>query len=165
MDCSTPDSPVLHWLPEFAQINVYWVSDAIYLILCHVPSPFSFCLPSFPASGSFPTSQLFVWGGQSIGTSALASVLQWILKVDRLIPLGLGFPSSSDGKASPCNSGDLGSIPRSGRSLGEGHRNPLQYSCLENFMDRGAWCSTIHGVAESDTIEQLIYTGLTGLIS
>ena len=47
--------------------------------------------------------------------------------------------------------GDTGSIPRSERSPGEGHGNPLQYSCLENPMDRGAWQATDHGVAESDT--------------
>ena len=45
------------------------------------------------------------------------------------------FPGGSDGKASDCNAGDLGSIPRSGRYPGEGNGNPLQYSCLENFMD------------------------------
>ena len=50
-----------------------------------------------------------------------------------------GFPGSSDGKASACNAGHLGSIPGLGRSPGEGNGNPLQYSCLENFMDRGAW--------------------------
>ena len=49
-----------------------------------------------------------------------------------------GFPSSSDGKASSCNAGDAGLIPGSGRSLGEGNGNLLQYSCLENFMDSGA---------------------------
>ena len=48
------------------------------------------------------------------------------------------FPGGSDRKASACNEGDLGSIPRSGRSLGEGNGNPLQYSCLENSMDGGA---------------------------
>ena len=47
-------------------------------------------------------------------------------------------PGGSDGKASACNVGDLGSIPRLGRSPGEGNDNPLQYSCLENSMDRGA---------------------------
>ena len=50
-----------------------------------------------------------------------------------------GFPGGSDGKASACNAGDLGLIPGSGRSPGEGNGNPLQYSYLENSMDRGAW--------------------------
>ena len=53
--------------------------------------------------------------------------------------VSLGFPGGSDGKASACNVGDPGSIPGSGRSPGEGNGNPLQYSCLENSMDRGAW--------------------------
>ena len=51
----------------------------------------------------------------------------------------LGFPGGSEVKASAFNAGDLGSIPGSGRSPGEGNGNPLQYSCLENLMDRGAW--------------------------
>ena len=62
-----------------------------------------------------------------------------------------GFPGGSYGKASACNAGDLGSIPGSGRSLGEGNGNPLQYSCLENSMDRGAWWATVHGVPKSRT--------------
>ena len=56
------------------------------------------------------------------------------------------FPHSSVGKESACNAGDLGSIPGLGRSPGEGNGNPLQYSCLENPMDRGAWQATVHGV-------------------
>ena len=67
----------------------------------------------------------------------------------------MGFPGSSDGKESACDAGDLGSIPGSGRSPGEENGNPLQKSCLENTMDRGAWQATVHGVAESDTTEQL----------
>ena len=63
------------------------------------------------------------------------------------------FPGSSDGKASTYNVGDPGSILGSGRSPGEGNSNPLQYSCLENPMDRGACGATVHGVAESDTTE------------
>ena len=51
----------------------------------------------------------------------------------------LGFPGGSEGKASACNAGDLGLIPGSGRYTGEGNGNPLQYSCLENPMDREAW--------------------------
>ena len=49
----------------------------------------------------------------------------------------MGFPGGSDGKESACNTKDPGSVPGSGRSPGEGHGNPLQYSCLENPMDRG----------------------------
>ena len=59
------------------------------------------------------------------------------------------IPSGSDGKETACNSGDLGSIPRPGRSPGEGNGYPLQYSCLENPVDRGAWQATVHGVAKS----------------
>ena len=61
------------------------------------------------------------------------------------------FPGGSDGKASACNAGDLGSIPGLGRSPGEGNGNPLQYSCLENPTDGGAWLATVHGVAKSRT--------------
>ena len=63
----------------------------------------------------------------------------------------LCFSGGSDGKASACNSGDLGSIPGSGSSPGEGNGNPLQYSCLENPMDRGAWWAAVRGVAKSRT--------------
>ena len=59
--------------------------------------------------------------------------------------------SSLRGKASACNAGDPGLIPGLGRSPGEGNGNPLQYSCLENPMDRGAWQATVHGVAKSRT--------------
>ena len=58
-----------------------------------------------------------------------------------ILPLKLeaGFPGGSEGKATACNAGDLGSIPGWGRSPGEGYGNPLQYSCLENPMDGEAW--------------------------
>ena len=59
----------------------------------------------------------------------------------------MGFLCSSVGKEHACNTGDLGSTPGSGRSSGEGNGNPLQYSCLENPMDRGAWQATIHRMA------------------
>ena len=61
----------------------------------------------------------------------------------------LGFPGGSDGKESACNVGDLGSIPEFGKSPGEGNGYPLQYSCLENPMDRGAWQAIGHGVTKS----------------
>ena len=58
----------------------------------------------------------------------------------------MGFPHSSVGKESACSVGDPGSIPGSGKSPGKGNGNPLQYSCLGNFLDRGAWRPTVHGV-------------------
>ena len=63
----------------------------------------------------------------------------------------MGFPGGSDGKESTCNAKDLGSVPGLGGSPGGGHSNPLQCSCLENPMDRGAWQATVNGVANSQT--------------
>ena len=63
----------------------------------------------------------------------------------------LGFPGGSDGKESAFNAKDLGSILGSGRSPGEGNGNPLQYSCLENPMDRGTWWAAVPGVTKSWT--------------
>ena len=68
------------------------------------------------------------------------------------------FCGSSDSKESACNAGDLGSIPGSGRSSGEGNGNPLQYSCLENPMDRGAWRATVHEVTKSWTLLKRLST-------
>ena len=60
-----------------------------------------------------------------------------------------GFPGGSDGKESACKAGDLGSVPELERSPGEGNGYPLQYSGLENSMDRGTWQTTVHGVTKS----------------
>ena len=59
----------------------------------------------------------------------------------------MGFPGGSVVENIPANAGDTSSIPGSGRSLGEGNGNPLQYSCLGNSVDRGTWLATVHGVA------------------
>ena len=72
-NCSMPGLPVHHQLPESTQTHVHWIGDAIQP--SHPVVPFSSCPQPFPASGSFPMSQLFAWGGQSIGVSASASVL------------------------------------------------------------------------------------------
>ena len=85
MDCSMPGFPVLHHLPEFVQTHVHCVGDAIQP--SHPVVPFSSCLQSFPASGSFPMSPLFASGGQNIGASASASVLP--MNIQDWFPLGL----------------------------------------------------------------------------
>ena len=73
------------------------------------------------------------------------------LKVFDLLYSPWGFPGSSDSKPSACNAKDLGSIPGSGRSPGEGNGNLFQFSCLENSMDGGALWAVVHGVTESQT--------------
>ena len=138
--------------------------------------PFSSCLQSFPASGSFPMSQFFTSGGQTTGVSASISVLpvniqvnEWILS-DEYFILHIYYFSNSFNlfshwasqvalvvKSPSANAGDTrdaSSIPGSRRSPGGEHSNPLQYSCLENPMDRGAWQATVHRVAELDTTDQ-----------
>ena len=60
-----------------------------------------------------------------------------------------GFPGGSDSNESSFNAGELGSIPGSGRSPGEGNGYPLQHSCLENSMNRGAWWATVYGIENS----------------
>ena len=107
--------------------------------------------------GQQPTTLLCSWDSLGKNTrvvpfpspplphGGLYKPMTWYIgKVPRL---DVGFHCSSDGKESACNAGDLGSIPRLGRSPGEGNDNPLQYSCLENPMGRGAWRATVHEVA------------------
>ena len=86
MDCSMPSFPVCHHVLELAQTHVHWVGDAIQP--SHpLSSPFSSCLQSFPASGSFPVSRLFTSGGQIIGASA--SALVFPINIQYWYPLGL----------------------------------------------------------------------------
>ena len=77
--------------------------------------------------------------------------VDWEFGISKLLIYRMGFPGGSEGKASARNAGDLGSIPGSGRSPGEGNGNPLQYSRLENPMGGGAWWATVHRVAKSQT--------------
>ena len=90
MDCNTPGSPVHHQLLGLAQTHVHWVSNAIQpshpLRDEKVSYPFSSCLQSFPATGSFPMSQLFASGGQSIGASGSSSVLP--MNIQDSFPVG-----------------------------------------------------------------------------
>ena len=91
----------------------------------------------------------------------LSLLLMWSLSASALLAFGLdgyvlgtilymvGFPCGSDGKESSCNAGDPGSVPGLRRSHGEENGYPLQYSCLETSMDRGAWWATVHGITKS----------------
>ena len=97
-------------------------------------------------------SSILVW--KSHGQRSLAATVHGVTK-----ELDWGFPGGSEVKVSACNVGDPGSIPGLGRSPGEGNGNPLQYSCLENPMEGGAWQATVHGVAKSQT--RLSYFTLT----
>ena len=74
----------------------------------------------------------------------------------------MGFPDGLEGKVSTYNGGDTGWIPESGRLPGEGNGNPLQYSCLENPADGGAWCPW--GRKESDTTEWLHFTSMNNIV-
>ena len=92
---------------------------------------------------------------QSVFLEISHSFLQSWFGTERCTPFTLhtkgtqGVSGGASGKESTCKTGDMGPIPGSGRSSGGGHGNPLQYSCLENPMDRGAWWATVHGVTKS----------------
>ena len=82
------------------------------------------------------------------GAPLFGSVFLSLFKIHTLL---VGFPGGSKCTESACSAGDQSSVPGSGRPPGEGHGNPLQHSCLENPMDRGAWPATVHAVAKSWT--------------
>ena len=110
-------------------------------------SPCSFQI--FPKSSDNPVVLLNVSSSHCQATTSLAVYARRELK--HAYPTIWDFPCSSVGKESVCNAGDLGLISGSGRSHGEGNGNLLQYSCLGNPMDRGAWRAIVHGVTRATT--------------
>ena len=150
--------PVLHHIPEISQTHVHWVSDAIqpsHPLLSPSPPPYSIRVFSF----LFFFLVLSIYCYKPLSPHPHACVLRHVTPWTRAcqVPLSidfsrqeywsglpfsspvLGFPGGSDGKASTCNAGYPGLIPRSERSPEEGNGNPLRYSCLEKFMDSGVW--------------------------
>ena len=106
----------------------------------------------FPYQGSNPCPLHWQVDSEPLTTrEILCAVL--IGSLDHFHYLG-----GSDGKESSCNAGDPGSIPELGRCPGEGHGNPLQFSCLENSLDRGAWWAAVHGVTKSPDMTEQICT-------
>ena len=164
-------STISQSLLKFMSTELVMLSN--HLILCR---PFSFCLQSFPASGSFPVSSLFKSDSQSNGASTTAlpmNIQDWFsLGLTGLISLlskGLSRVFSSTTiwkhqffgtqaslvvqtvKNQPAMQETWVWSPGSGRFPGEGNVYPLQYSCLENSMHRGAWWPTVHRLAKSQT--------------
>ena len=94
-----------------------------------------------------------IYSSQQLYTlSGILLISKWSLKkLSILSRLPRGFPGGAVVKESTSQAGDVGLIPEWGRSPGEGNGNPLQYSCLENAMDRGAWWAVVHGVTKSRT--------------
>ena len=134
MDYSMPGYPVLYCVIEFAQTHVPWVGDAINY--------------QKKKTSLVGWASLEWWimdsGTQFQGLYIDFLYWQFISQLSNVVDINLGFPGGSDGKQSACNAGDLGFIPGFGEFPGEGNGNPLQYSCLENSMDRGAWWAIIH---------------------
>ena len=109
------------------------------LLQHHSSSINSQCSPFFIVQLSHP----YMIIGKTIALTKWTCVGKVMsLLFNKSFGLVMGFPGGSEVKASACNEGDPGSIPGSGSSPGEGNGNPLQYSCLENSMDRGAWWAT-----------------------
>ena len=132
-------------VPEVIYLKQNWNHNGGW----SVPNQGSHCLPfpCFAFFGEAPSmeSDSWIWEEKS-----QVQVIRLIVRVSQA-ELRWVFPGGSDGKESACNAGDPGSIPRSGKSPGEGNGNPLQYSCLENPMDREAWQATAYGVAQNWT--------------
>ena len=120
----------------------------------------------FPTQGSNPGLPHYTlqadftdWAtGEATATTCIVSnhyehflLLLLQLNARRTVDERMGFPDGSDGKESACNAGDLGAVPGLERSPGKGNGNPLQYSCLENSMDRGAWRPTVCWFSKSRT--------------
>ena len=92
------------------------------------------------------------FGWWSFGIHHCHWLTRGLLTLASLVCVSWGFPGGSDRKGSAGSAGDPGSVPGSGRAPGEGNDYPLQYSCLENSVDRGAWRAAVHGLTELDTL-------------
>ena len=136
-----------YWLPiiwGFLAIFRYYRHTSFYCIsLCR------YCLLFFFFT-DWKSVAALLWADLLV-SFFLAVFAHFVYLCHILVILKWGFPGGSDSKESACNGGDSGSVPGLGRFPGEGNGNSLQYSCLENSTDRGAWQTIVHGVAKSQT--------------
>ena len=145
------------WSQEEAPYSTWVSMDKSHIPLglsTHLPIPGlriinHSVLPTSDCRGNkVPTTQPGPHPRQTGGSLSSSSTLSFIYIILYIL---WGFSGGSDGKESACNVRDLGSVPGWGRSPGGGQGNPLQYSCLENPMDRGAWQGAVHGVTKGQT--------------
>ena len=152
MDCSTPGLPVHHQLPEFAQTHVHWVGDAIQP--SHpLPLPCSPALSLSQHQSLTGVNKSWQYNAPSwTHHPAPTFINSWPILFSCSIcsPCSLpGFPGGSVVKKSACQCGRCRFDPGLGRSPGGGNGNPLQYSCLGNFMDRDSWLAIVCEVARA----------------
>ena len=134
-DCEI-NEPVQALKGKWKSHNCVWLFVIPWSVACLAPQAMEFSRQGYWSGLPFPSQ----------GLNESPKVLQ-----AQNVLLGWGFPHSPVGKESACSSGHLGLIPGLGRSPGERTGNPLQYPCLENPMDSGAWQATVNGVAKSWT--------------
>ena len=140
--------------PDLRGITLWFPGGAVVLGFAHF-----FIIHYFQAEKSWSTSSYSICRKKHFKCYMKIMWIFWfsaywtpiVYTVQYVFMEDLGFPGGSDGKKSACNAGDLGSIPGSGGSPEEGNGNPLQYSCLENPMDRGTWWDIDCRVAKSRT--------------
>ena len=147
-----PPFVVIHTVKGFgivnkAEIDVFLELSCFFYDLTDVGNLIS-------GSSAFSKSSVYIWSSWFTYCWSLAwRILSTALLAGESAQLygSWGLPGGSVDKDSACNAGELDLIPRSGRPPGEGNGNPLQYSCLENSMDKVTWRATVHGVAKSWT--------------
>ena len=161
---SSPASSLLYAAPSGFPPNSGWKLDVFFSFSCPLPAclrcvsgSLAHPLPDSPAASLTSPSPVASTSLQSDGVCHTLAHLSSVLLRANVSSLkiisspAIVFSCGSDGRESACNAGDPCMIPGSRKSPGEGNGYPLQYSCLENSMERGAWWATVHTISKSQT--------------